>query len=271
MGEYEYNFDENITEKEIEVGTIEPGKSVTKFYEVKTNKLSETETEKEITTKIDTYINETKANEFTINNYIKSSDAEVFVEAKLDNQKNRWNYYITISECEAEKVTLKLKVPKDFEFLCAGEILEHGNAMGEFIPEEEITIDENNVISIEVKPGEYTIQGFIDTREEGEDNKIELKAVATVIVDGVEYVSNENRIEYSFSDFSVELSSENEGEEVRYEDEIIYNLYVTNTGKTNSPNEGYDTVTIKLTDYLPEEVNPVSLTYEYFEIDEHAI
>lgn len=71
MGEYEYNFDENITEKEIEVGTIEPGKSVTKFYEVKTNKLSETETEKEITTKIDTYINETKANEFTINNYIK--------------------------------------------------------------------------------------------------------------------------------------------------------------------------------------------------------
>ena len=44
-GKYEYKYDENIKEKEINIGSLEAGKSTTVFYEVKVNNLEEGKTE----------------------------------------------------------------------------------------------------------------------------------------------------------------------------------------------------------------------------------
>lgn len=67
------------------------------------------------------------------------------------------------------------------------------------------------------------------------------------------------------------MSSNNEGEEVKYRDEINYEIKVTNIGKTNLKDPLYSYISINITDYLPENVNPVSLVYENWEEEQEDV
>ena len=51
-GKYEYNFENDTREKEINVGTVKSGQTITKFYEVKVNDLADNENEKQVTSNI---------------------------------------------------------------------------------------------------------------------------------------------------------------------------------------------------------------------------
>ena len=54
-GKYCYNFDTELKQKEIEIETLESGKSVNKFYEVQVKDLAESNNEQQITTNIKVY------------------------------------------------------------------------------------------------------------------------------------------------------------------------------------------------------------------------
>ena len=129
---------------------------------------------------------------------------------------------------------------------------------------------EGNIITFTIKDeGIYSFQGWIPNkavREDYSENKVELKAYGTLVVDGIEYKTNENRIEYSFESISITMTSENEGEEVRYGEDINYRIAVTNTGVTNFNEEEEKSITVNVKDYLPENVEPIDITYENYEI-----
>ena len=263
-GVYEYNFDENLREKEITVETLGAGKTITEFYEVKVDNLAEGEAEKQITSNIKTYIESSVVSNYEINHIVKPAVVQGFLGACLDNLRDRWNYNFTIDNPEGKEVTVKLEVPKYYEL----EMIVHGSD-GYFLEDLGGT-REGNIFTITVtEGGMYSFQGFIPSdsvRADINADKIELQAYGTLVVDGIEYKTNENRIQYEFESVSVTMTSENEGEEVQYEEAINYRIAITNTGRTNYNDKGYNTVSINVKDYLPKEVNPVTMTYEYYPI-----
>lgn len=264
-GVYEYKFDENLREKEINVGTIGAGETVTEFYEVKVNDLADGEAEKQIKTDIKTFIGASEVSNYETNNVIKPAVVQGFVGASLDSFKDRWNYNFDIKNPEGKEVKVKLEVPEYYEL----DRVVHGTD-GWLLEEGLGGKREGNVITFTVKDeGIYSFQGWIPNeavRQDYTTDKIELKAYGTLIVDGIEYKTNENRIQYEFESVSVTMTSENEGEEVKYGETIDYRIAVSNTGRTNFNDGAYESITVSVKDYLPENVNPVSVTYENYEI-----
>lgn len=266
LGKYEYNFDENARQKEINVGTIKAGESVTKFYEVKVNDLADSENEKQVTTNIKTYIGSSEVKNYEISNIVKPAEISSFLGASMDALRDRWNYNLQINNPDNKEITVKLKVPKYFNL----QFVVEGDSEGIPLPSDQVMVSNDNVIEFTISgQGTYSVQGTIDSSKVKEDfdiSKVELKAYASLSVDGIEYKSNENRIIYEFETVSVTMTSDNEGEEVNYGDSINYHIAITNTGRTNLDDSAYNTVSVKLIDYLPENVNPVSVTYDYYEI-----
>ena len=263
-GVYEYNFDEELREKEINIETIDAGETVTKFYEVKVNDLTNEE-EKQITANIKTYIESSEVSNYEINNVIKPALVQGFVGASLDNARDRWNYNFDIKNPEGKEVTVKLEVPEYFEL----EIVVHNG--GPYLIEDFVKIEGNTLTATVTDSGLYSFQGSISSEEVKNDftlNKVELKAYGSLIENGIEYKTNENRIQYEFESALITMTSENEGEEVKYGEAINYRIAVSNTGKTNyiDSDNGIAVLNVNIKDYLPEYLDPVSMTYENYEI-----
>ena len=265
-GNYQYNFENDTREKEINVGTIKAGETITKFYEVKVNDLADSENEKQVTSNIKTFIGNTQVNSYELSNTVKPAEVSGFLSAYLSGMKDRWAYELKVNNPENKEVTVKVTLPKYYQF--------EGIAyQWQYYPEDKIKVD-GNVIEFTVNDSEpYTILGNMDSSQVKQDfdtSKVELKAYATLSIDGEEYKTNENRILFEFETVSVKMTSDNEGEKVNYGDAINYHISITNTGRTNYRDENnselYNVVSVRLTDYLPENVNPVSVTYEKYEI-----
>lgn len=261
-GEYTYNFDETLTAKNIEIGTLQPGNTYNAFYEVKVNDL-DGEVEKTITSSITAYAGEAKGESYNQLNVLKKSEAKVFVRAFLDNAKDRWDYEVTVTGSG----TLKLQMPDIFT--CT--YVANGGTKWDSSAYE---ISEDNIITFSANSGSYIIGGTMDSlklAEETENSKVELTAVATLTTNNATYTSNENRILFEYDSASVSITSENEGEEVKYGEEINYQIVVENTGSTNLDIPAYKSINVKLTDYLPENVNPISMKYENWEEEKTII
>lgn len=258
-GRYEYNYDNLAKEKTIEIDSLKPGTSCIKFYEVKVNDLVDKEDKKPIMTIIKAYVGELEVASYKINNVINPSGVEVFVSANIDNSKDRWNYHVKLTSKEQKQVTLKLQFPRAFELNSSYPIQYKSNE-----------ISESNTITVVVDVNEYSEITFYGTmnvnkiEKETENSQVELSTVATVIENNIEYKSNENRILFMYENVSIIMTSDNEGEEVKYGDEINYEIAITNIGKTNLKDSDDISTLIKLTDYLPENVKPISVTYENY-------
>ena len=114
---------------------------------------------------------------------------------------------------------------------------------------------------------ENMIAGYINSskiEEKTENSEVELTAIANVEIENKIYSSNQNRILYGYDSVSIVMTSENEGEEVKYGDEIDYEIIVTNTGKSNLQNEFVSSIGVRVIDFLPEEVEPVKIIYNNY-------
>ncbi len=78
-GKYCYNFDTELKQKEIEIETLESGKSVNKFYEVQVKDLAESNNEQQITTNIKVYAEKNQVMNYNITNKIERAEAKVFL------------------------------------------------------------------------------------------------------------------------------------------------------------------------------------------------
>ena len=268
MGEYKYNYNESLRTKEINVGELKSGEVYNTFFEVKVKDLEINQTEKEFTTVFDTYINENIENNLSKTNITKKAEVKVFLGAFLDNSEDRWNYSLKVESKENKEVNVDLVFPEEYK------VELRVKAGGQDGTNKPVFFQNNqtNTLSDTIQTNtEYWYEGIINSNliKENVDNKpVILNAYATATIDGIEYKSNENRIEYESRSVSVTMTSENEGEDVSFEEEVNYKIEIKNTGRTNLNQEEIDVFSIDVHDYLPEELEPISLQYENWEQSE---
>ena len=267
-GKYEYEFNENATSKEIEIGNLSAGQSIQKYYEVQAKDLTQGQTEKEIISNIKAYVGQTEVANYQIANIIKPAEAKVFLGASLGNSTNQWFYKLSVKG-PSQEVTVKLKAPKEFTLVD----IVLGDRKVEL--EKVASVSEDNMITLKIDTNkEYLIIGYVkalDTTLEVESAKAEIKTVASVTLNNKTYQSNENRILFSYPSVSISMKSENEGEEVKYQDEINYEITITNTGKPSTLDASDLVTQVNLKDFLPQYVEPVSVTYDNWEQEKQNI
>lgn len=271
FGKYEYSFDENIKEKTIQIGSLGAGEISTNFYEVKINDLGDGEEEKEILSNIKVYVGDAEITNYQIKNIIKSADVQVFLAARKNITEGMWTYVLKVKSNIEEVADLKLQLPKEFVLRGITNADSYGDENSKVY---EMQVSDDNLITTKInlttKEKEYIIVGNIDSlkaENQTEESKLYLNAIAKVFVNNTVYSSNENRIEYNYENVSVSMTSDNEGEEIKYEDEIEYKIEVKSIGQKDSYSEDSNVTTVNLKDYLPEDVIPVSVTYQNWEID----
>lgn len=269
-GKYQYNFDSTLKEKEINIGTIKAGETVSKYYEVQVSDLLEGEEEKQISTNINVYSGNSEIYEYTINNTVKPSEVEVFLASRRSGTFGEWNYMLYLNIPEGKEATVELDLDEFFEI--TQEYLDNGKVYikynDEFLPINQtgrkvtIKTDKSGLYNIGVQEND---KEQLTPREV--NGEVEIKASASVTLDNVVYKSNENRINYVIEDISVVITSENEGEEVEYEEEINYNISVTARGQKIEDAKGEPGgIYVNVLDYLTENVKPISITYEYYDV-----
>lgn len=265
MGEYRYIFDDSISNKEFNIGTIKAGEKYNISYEVKVKDIEENIQNIQLQTNVDTYISDNKVNNINFTNTVEKAEAKVFLGAFLDNSEDRWNYSLKVESTEDKQVEVKVQFPKEFKIEAR---VQAGGQDGTYEPVN-IEADSDNIVTDTIETNkEYWYEGEIDSTliEENVDNKpIVLNAYATANMDGKEYHSNENRINYELRSVSVTMTSNNEGEEVYPGENINYEIVVKNTGKTNLNQGDTDVFSVDVKDYLPDEVKPISVEYDYWE------
>ena len=265
-GKYEYKYDENIKEKEINIGSLEAGKSTTVFYEVKVNNLEEGKTENSLISNIKLYINSNQASNYELNNVVKNSDINLFMTAELNGiEDTGWNYFVKITSKQDKNTEVKVKLPEIFGVDTIKDAKKEESIQGTNISEDNLV-----TIPVELKANEtkeVRIKGVMDSKKitnKTEESEIELKSYATIEENDKIYKANENRILFGYDNISIVMSSDNEGEDVKEESEIKYKITLKNIGKSNLPGKY---TYFRLTDYLPESLQPMELTYENWEED----
>ena len=109
---YFYSFNEELTEKTIDVGTIEAGQSKEFFYEVKAKDLAEGETEKAIVANISSYIGEEIAQSYQLRNVINPADTQLFLGSFTEYGGK--HYGLNIKSDTKEETEVKIHFPKGF-------------------------------------------------------------------------------------------------------------------------------------------------------------
>lgn len=109
---YGYNFNEDLREKIIELGTVEAGQSKEIFYEVKVKDLPEDEGEKTIVTNINSFVGEEQVQSFEMTNKVQPSDVQMFLGAYVERAGRQ--YGLNIISDKQEEVEVKIHLPKEF-------------------------------------------------------------------------------------------------------------------------------------------------------------
>lgn len=327
---YFYSFNEELKEKTIEVGTIEPGQSKEVFYEVKAKDLAEGETEKAIVANVNSYIGEELAQSYQLRNAINPADTQLFLGSFTEYGGK--HYGLNIKSETKEETEVKIHFPKGFKLnfitytkneFTELDRIETGNGNGEIVwyglgdkeytiedfkamlqPEERekfemleamgvdvyeiydidkelaslnemnkwegFELSEDNVLKVKLKTNHaYYFEGDLDeTKEERNSKNIveNISAYVETVENG--YKSNENRMKVFYQDVEVSMTSSNAGQKVRYDQEIDYEIAIRNIGKTNSEKdlEIPSCIYVNVLDFMPEEINPISITYNNWEL-----
>ena len=285
--EYQYNFNEELTEKVINIDLLKAEKSVDMFYEVKVDDLKEES--KQITTKINTYIDEALAKTYEIKNTINKAKEQAFLSTLIDFSDS-WAYGLNLKSTEEKEVTVKMHFPKEFKMnqiqyvrhIVSNPAEFEGTStdnaitiytnydplpldMEEQIRDIDIQITEDNTVIAKLKTNQfYEFIGNIDraSLERTQNGNIaELISYAEIVDDSSTYYSNENRIQIAYQNVSVSMTSPNEGEKVKYGEEIDYQITIKNIGGSQMDEGIQEPVVVDILDYLPDELEPYEVTY----------
>jgi len=305
---YGYNFDENLKEKIIDIGTVEAGKSTEVYYEVKVQDLLEGEESKEITTIINSFKGEELTHKFEMTNTVEPSDVQMFLGSYIERGGRQ--YVLNIASDTKDEAIVKFHLPKEFKLKTVAKVKyklqdgpqnynseikhfdyidmgpgsnaefvyrtseytqgEEGDLKGKVQNDIELETTEDNVVTAKLKTNyRYLLYGNIEYGEverEDENSTIgTIKAYAEITDSGT--MSNESRMELALRNVEVSMSSKNEGEKVKYKDEIEYEVTIKNVGERPIENQGtLDYVQVRLLDFIQEELKAISITYENWKV-----
>ncbi len=308
---YQYNFDENLTKKEIDIGRLNPGQTITKYYEVQ---VKDTDIEeKEITNNIKAYIDNQEVATKTKKHIIKHAEAKVFLYSEVVSSDGEWAYGMNVQVPKGQTANITLTLPEQIaidpstitqkgengqEQYIGQTFIHHiGDSYSTSRVEDNIGVQpteaterekeefelwyekykatyKDNILNITVsESGTYRFELKITDdkklREAAADGPVELNAYTTMKVGDISYKSNQNRTTFEYPAAEIKMTSPNEGEEVKYGEEINYDIQIKATGVSNHHDEvgEINGIQVNVLDYLPEYVEPINVTYDYYEIE----
>lgn len=287
-GTYEYEFFENQREIEINAGSINAGTKYISHIDCRVDDLPEVENSKDIETTIKTIINNQEVNEVKNNYKIERGEAKIFIAPRLEGYFGEWYYGIDIELPKEKTATIKLVFPEevkieqstidegqsfvypvesDFEGISD---YEYQFGTDETTGRDFVTI--NTFYGGHLKLGVYIkildeskiIESYRESLKTSKsDEDYNMRAYATMEVDGKTYYSNEGKSKRKTYEAKISMTSENEGEEVEVGGEINYNI---NIKALSAEVDNIKAININIIDYLPEYLDINSVTYEYFDL-----
>ena len=275
---YEYEFFDEQREVEVNAGRINAGTKYIAHVDCRVNDLLDGESSKNIEATIKTLINNQEVEETKINNNVEKEEGRIFIKPYIDGYGGEWYYDVIINAPEGKESTAKLFFPEgvniDQETIDNYQSFILADVPYKFETDEEtgrafvnITLPEGGDLTLGVSIKILDESKIIELYRESlknyvSDEDVNMRSYATLEVDGKTYYSNEGKIKRKTYEATVTMTSENEGEEVEVGEEINYNINVKCTSTEAGSFGGINT---NIIDYLPENVEINSITYEYFE------
>lgn len=262
---YDYIENPDLKEYGFVAETIEPGQTRTGFYEVVVKDIEEGVNEKQISNTVSASIGDIEYASETLENTLVKSNIDVYLKSYISRDiKNGFSYYLDVTNLTNETIN-NVKVEstefqKEMNVLDAFYYTDDELALQKFGTYENGKL-EGTIPTIE--PGKTVTIEIIIEAYNFEDNVNEVPLTMSVKAYTDEndiYYSNENRRSAYPTYVTVKMSSDREGEEVRYGEEVTYTLEITNESKIRANAHVYD--------YLPEYLDPVSLEYERYIIQD---
>ena len=287
-GIYEYEFFENQKEVEINVGSINAGTKYISYIDCKVDDLLEGETSKDIETTIKTLINNQEIDEVKNNYKVEQGEAKIFIAPYLEGYNGEWAYNIDLELPREKSAKVKLVFPEGVKI--EPSTTEEGQAYvtpirsdfegvtdfkyqfgtDETTGKDFVTINTfygGNLklhVAIKILDESKIIELYrksLKTSKSDEDYN--MRAYATMEVDGKTYYSNEGKSKRKTYEAKVTMTSENEGEEVKVGEEIEYRI---NIKALSAEVNNIKAMSINIVDYIPEQLDINSVTYEYFDL-----
>ena len=299
---YEY---EKQNEKQVTINIkVNPGETKTDFIELRVNDLDDSVQEKNVNISSDLQIDGNKVTQFNVSNIVKQAEISVELQCLLGIHTRRsWVYKLVITNLtdkELKNVKIAFEASPDFKIkdIGAGQKKE-GNEETDDTENEEVTEEtpgkeeETGDTSIGVVQGNYwtytidslaplkkdengnieeglqdcILTGEVAEKEEGQSCEYEINGVAAVSVDNITYITNKTRMTGYYEDVEVSMTADKET--LKTDEEITYTVNIKNIGKTYG---GFDTYTsVNVLDVIPRELEPISVTYNEFELEEETI
>ena len=265
---YKYVEDTSVTEKIITIENIEKGASIERTYEVEVNELDSNITEKNITSNTALYSNGNKIAETSINNIVNKAKIYARMVSTMggfENEDNQWEYYVLITNNTQEvlnNVEFSVNIPKWMSIYETGSLTSDVEVTNETIEEgfynakvSQLPVGTEVVLRVYMKPENLEKNLYIYS----------LKVAAEIKAEGIEtYNTNLNKQVMYTREVVVTMSSESEGKEVKFDDEIEYNVSI----KVNGNSTKFKDIDVNILDYLPDELMPEEVEYENPEYDE---
>ncbi|MCF0124411.1 MAG: hypothetical protein HUJ68_01405, partial [Clostridia bacterium] len=283
---YYYELKEAIAKTTINVGNLEAGESKEGYFEVKVDALGEQET-KVVETSISSYVGTELIETKNITNKIEPAEVNLFMGSFIEY--GGIHYGINVKSETQEEVEVKIHFPKCFslksiskqesdveefdkiESIYGGGIVIYlsddfngGNTLNNI----DVETSENNVVTVKLQANKnYMFFGLINgTLIERDPNSTEETILAYAQTSDGKYMSNENRIKYLLQAVEVTMSSPNENDKLKFEDDIEYEITVNNIGGSRVESVAdNDYVKVTLTDFLPENIKATEVIYDNWE------
>lgn len=266
-GEDKYKTIEDDTVKEYNENiSLDAGGEVELYYWIRVNLLEDSVSQKNIENQIAIFVAEEKVNEYKISNIVKKAKLELKINATEDDAAgNRWIYRFNIKNNTDDDITnavIDVKLQDEMTYKPTENeingktdysVIETSSGLKINIPV--LKANASRIIYIEFKAMRL------------DDSKInfEVETYASIKGDNTDtYHSNLNKEMIHTFGIEVIQTSEKEGQELEYDEEVEYNFKIKNV----SSNEFHIlAITISIINYADLNLIPISAEYEYTSID----
>ena len=253
--------DKTITEYK-EIIDLEPDEEKYIYYWTRVNLLEDGQIEKNIQSDIKIQANEKIVEQYILNTTAKKAEMEVKVNARETRRaENVWIYDVKVTNrtnSDLTNVVVNMDLQNEMKF-------SHIELPGYSVTETDtgLRIDVPVIEANSTKKLELFIQ---ITRLDDSELDFEVQAYVSAQGDNTDlYYSNFNREKVYTAGISVVQTSEKEGQELKYDEEVEYEFVIKNISNENVSDK---LISLNIMSFIDENLVPISADYEYFEYSE---
>ena len=261
---YNYITDETVKNYQFKnISTLEPGETKSEYYEVVVGDLENEIESADISNNISVNVDSENYGTYTLKNKILQAKIDVKLKAQTSGT-DKFAYKIdltNLTDSDLNNVHIETtEIPEELKYDTSFVIYSENATDNGKIEDNKFKID---IPSIKANSLQSIMIRFSGANYEENKNQIELKMVATATVDGAEYISNENRI-YAYPQYvKATMALDQEGQNVKPDDELTYKITVKNESKVRT--------NVTISDNLPKGLTGVEATYLSYNIKEETV